>query len=95
MKLFPLARRRFPRIAAAAGLLAVTLPAVLVAAGELSSAAHGPASGADAPCPWLDRSLPSSQRVRMLLSQMTLADKVSMVTGAGNIAASRACASRP
>ncbi len=87
MKLFPAAGRRFPRMAAAAGLLAVTLPAVLVAASELSSAAHGPAPGADASCPWLDRSLPSSQRVRMLLSQMTLADKVSMVTAAGNIAA--------
>jgi beta-glucosidase len=86
MKLFP-AARRFPRMAAAAGLLAVTLPAVLVAAGGLSSAAQGSASGAGASCPWLDRSLPSSQRVRMLLAQMTLADKVSMVTGAGNIAA--------
>jgi beta-glucosidase len=87
MTLFPAARRRFPRMAAAAGFLAVALPAVLAATGGLSSAAQGSASGTRAACPWLDRSLPSGQRVRTLLSQMTLADKVSMVTGAGNIAA--------
>jgi beta-glucosidase len=87
MKLFPAARRRFPRMVVAAGFLAVTLPAVLVATGGRSSAAPESASGTGASCPWLGRSLPSSQRVRMLLSQMTLADKVSMVTGAGNIPA--------
>ena len=87
MKLFPAARRRLPRMAAAAGFLAVALPAVLAAAGGLSPAAGEPAAAAS--CPWLNRSLPAGQRVRMLLSQMTLADQVSMVTGAGagNIAA--------
>src|SRR5208282_470624 len=85
MKLFPAARRRFPRMAAAAGLLAVLLPAAAAAAGSLPPAAGQPA--ADAPCPWLSRSWPAGQRVRMLLSQMTLTDKISMVTGAGNIPA--------
>jgi beta-glucosidase len=87
MKLFPAARRRLPRMAAAAGFLAVAFPAVLAAAGGLSPAAGEPAAAAS--CPWLNRSLPAGQRVRMLLSQMTLADQVSMVTGAGagNIAA--------
>jgi beta-glucosidase len=87
MKLFPAARRRLPRMAAAAGFLAVAFPAVLAAACGLSSAPGGPAPSGDASCPWLDHSLPSSQRVRMLLSRMTLDDKVGMVTGAGNIAA--------
>jgi beta-glucosidase len=87
MKLFPAARRRLPRMAAAAGFLAVAFPAVLAAAGGLSPTAGEPAAAAS--CPWLNRSLPAGQRVRMLLSQMTLADQVSMVTGAGagNIAA--------
>jgi beta-glucosidase len=34
-------------------------------------------------CPWLNQSLPVQQRVSMLLAQMTLADKINMVTGAG------------
>src|SRR5258708_4283669 len=34
-------------------------------------------------CPWLNRSLPVRQRVSMLMAQMTLADKINMVTGAG------------
>src|ERR1700691_2541952 len=36
-----------------------------------------------ASCPWLTQSLPVQQRVSMLLGQMTLADKINMVTGAG------------
>ncbi len=34
-------------------------------------------------CPWLNQSLPVQQRVSMLMAQMTLADKINMVTGAG------------
>lgn len=34
-----------------------------------------------ASCPWLDQSLSVQQRVDMLLPKMTLADKISMVTG--------------
>ena len=33
--------------------------------------------------PWLNRSLPVDQRVQLLLAQMTLANKINMVTGAG------------
>src|SRR5258708_38988226 len=36
-----------------------------------------------ASCPWLNQSLPVAQRVSMLMAQMTLADKINMVTGAG------------
>ena len=39
MKLFPAARRRFPKMVAAAGFLAVAFPAVLAAAGGLPPAA--------------------------------------------------------
>ncbi|MFZ0754541.1 MAG: glycoside hydrolase family 3 N-terminal domain-containing protein, partial [Trebonia sp.] len=34
-------------------------------------------------CPWLNQSLPVAQRVSLLMAQMTLADKINMVTGAG------------
>jgi beta-glucosidase len=45
--------------------------------------AGAPTTAADPSCPWLNQSLPVSQRVQMLLAQMSLADKVNMVTGAG------------
>jgi beta-glucosidase len=79
-------RRRFPSRTAAAGFLAVVLPVTLAVAGGLSQpAATSPA--ATASCPWLGQSRSASQRVSLLLARMTLADKISMVTGAGNIAA--------
>jgi beta-glucosidase len=84
MKLIPpVISRRFPRMVVVAGLLAVVLPAGLaVAAGPASAA--GTARAASSPsCPWLDQSLPISQRVSLLLAQMTLADKINEVTGAG------------
>lgn len=49
-------------------------------------ASDAPASGtqtAASTCPWLNQSLSVSTRVRMLMAQMTLADKITMVTGAG------------
>jgi beta-glucosidase len=79
--------RRFPRKIAAAGFLAVGLPVALALAGSLSWPAVTPPAGSAASCPWLSRSRPASQRVSLLLPRMTLADKTSMVTGAGNIAA--------
>jgi beta-glucosidase len=48
-----------------------------------SASAAGSGSPASSSCPWLNQSLPVGQRVEMLLGQMTLADKVNMVTGAG------------
>jgi beta-glucosidase len=84
MKLIPpVISRRFPRMVVVAGLLAVVLPAGLAVAAGPSSAA-GTARAASSPsCPWLDQSLPISQRVSLLLAQMTLADKINEVTGAG------------
>jgi beta-glucosidase len=36
-----------------------------------------------ASCPWLNQSLSVQQRVKLLMAQMTLAQKISMMTGAG------------
>ncbi len=41
------------------------------------------AAASSASCPWLNQSLPISQRVHMLLAQMTR-DKINMVTGGGH-----------
>ena len=82
----PRARRRSPRLAVIAGFVAVVLPVGLALAGGPASAAGAAGartSASDASCPWLNQSLPISQRVSMLMSQMTLADKINEVTGAG------------
>jgi beta-glucosidase len=75
-------RRRFPRMAVA-GVLAVAVPAALALAGGAASAAGTSRAASDASCPWLNQSLPISQRVSMLLAKMTLADKINQVTGGG------------
>jgi beta-glucosidase len=73
-------RRGFPAMAVA-GILAIVLPFGLTPA---SPAAGGVGlTAASSSCPWLDQSLPVSQRVSMLMAQMTLADKINEVTGAG------------
>ena len=79
----PRARRRFPRLAVIAGSVAVMLPIGLALAGGPASAAGARASASDASCPWLNQSLPISQRVSMLMAKMTLADKINEVTGGG------------
>ncbi len=88
MKLIPSAlsrrgRRHVPRMALVAGLLAVVLPASLALAGGPASAAGTARAGSISSCPWLNQSLPVSKRVSLLLAQMTLADKINEVTGAG------------
>ena len=79
----PRARRRSPRLVMIAGFVAVMLPVSLALAGGPASASGARTSASDATCPWLNESLPISQRVSMLMSQMTLADKINEVTGAG------------
>src|SRR5579863_10162105 len=81
-------RRRIRRIAASAAFaLALTLPLTAfaaAAAGGSGVGRTGAATTAASPsCPWLNQSLPVDQRVQMLLAQMSLADKINMVTGAG------------
>src|SRR5215469_9750152 len=77
-------RRRTRRIAGFAALafaVALTLP--MMAPGATASGASGVSTADSASCPWLDQSLPVSQRVQMLMAQMSLANKITMVTGAG------------
>jgi beta-glucosidase len=67
--------------AVALPLAALALPAsgtTVKAAGETAVTAADSTS-----CPWLNQSLPVQQRVSMLMAQMTLADKINMVTGGG------------
>src|ERR1700733_11159914 len=65
---------------------AVTLPLAALAA-PTSTAAQAAATARTTTdttsCPWLNQSLPVRQRLAMLMAQMTLADKINMVTGAG------------
>jgi beta-glucosidase len=61
-------------------LTAAVALAVPLALAQVATAA---APAASATCPWLNQSLSVSQRVHMLIGQMTLADKINMVTGAG------------
>jgi beta-glucosidase len=71
-------------LAVVAGFLAIMLPAALAVSGSPASAARASASTSQASCPWLNQSLPVGQRVKLLLAQMSLADKINMVTGAGS-----------
>jgi beta-glucosidase len=61
--------------------LAVLLVALLGCV--VAPAAIAPSASASPSCPWLNQSLSTGQRVQLLMSQMTLADKINMVTGAG------------
>jgi beta-glucosidase len=83
--LFP-SRWRARRMRAAAGIavLGLALPAGLTTLGgpAAASAAH-PAATTDSNCPWLNQSLSVQKRVRMLLSKMTLANKITVVSGPG------------
>ena len=87
MKRFPhVTKRSLFRIAVTAAA-ALALPAAALAApasGAAAQAGGTARTSADTTaCPWLNQSLPVSQRVSMLMAQMTLADKINMVTGAG------------
>ena len=88
MKPFPGARNRWMWRVVATAAAALALPlaalatpssgAVVQAAGKTARTTADTAS-----CPWLNQSLTIQQRVSLLMAQMTLADKINMVTGAG------------
>jgi beta-glucosidase len=72
---------------AACGLatLAVSVPPAVSVTGSATGAADSAAARAAlAKCPWLRQSLSIERRVKMLIGAMSLADKISMVTGQGN-----------
>jgi beta-glucosidase len=91
MRPIPGTSRRHMRRMAASAALALALPLAALAAPAANAAvfrasgasAAGTAAASSPSCPWLNQSLPVGQRVRMLLAQMSLADKINMVTGAG------------
>jgi beta-glucosidase len=70
---------RLAAVGAAALAALITVPA----AGAVPASAAGARPAADASCPWVTSTAPISQRVAQLMSQMTLADKISMVEGHG------------
>ena len=74
-----LARRRLPRMAVAAGFVAVALPV----AASIAPVVTAPRPAAVPACPWLNQSLSVGKRVSMLLPRMSLADKVDMAAGTG------------
>ena len=65
-----------------AASLALLLPLSFAALASPAAAVAHP-GGATRACPWLNQSLPISQRVRLLLSKMTLANEITMVEGQG------------
>jgi beta-glucosidase len=70
-----------------ASLLPVAFAAALAfpvaSAGAATPVARPAASTSPQSCPWLNQSLPVAQRVSMLLGQMTLANKITVVEGQG------------
>jgi beta-glucosidase len=71
-------------MAAVAVIVGLALPLALAALcrpAASAGSARPSAAASGASCPWLSQSLPISKRVRMLLAHMTLANKISMVTG--------------
>src|SRR6202050_2026941 len=79
-------RYRRGRLAAAGiAVLAALLPLPATAAAARPPSAALPASAARAggSCPWVTSRAPIAQRVAQLMSQMTLADEISMVEGHG------------
>src|SRR5580704_16033418 len=73
------------RVVTAVAALALPVAALAAPASGAAVQAGGTArtAAATASCPWLNQSLPVAQRVSMLMAQMTLANKINMVTGAG------------
>ena len=80
-RLEQLERTVIPR-ARRSGIVAALVVALAFAT-LLAPAATAPSAAASPSCPWLNPSLPVSQRIQMLMSAMTLGDKINMVTGAG------------
>ena len=77
--LFPLAAAALASPAAASTAQASTAQASTMA----TSTAPARTVAASPSCPWLNQSLPISQRVHLLLSKMTLANEITMVEGQG------------
>ena len=67
----------------AAMFAAVVVATPLALGWAPTASATGSGTSTSGSCPWLNQSLSIHQRVQLLLAQMTLSDKINMVTGAG------------
>ncbi len=74
--------RNRPRRLLIAGAAALAALIALPVSGAVS-AIGGARAAAEVSCPWVSSTAPIYQRVAQLMSQMTLADKISMVEGHG------------
>ena len=82
--LFPLGAAALASPAAAGTAAASTAPASTAPASTMAvNTASASTVAASPSCPWLNESLPISQRVHLLLSKMTLANEITMVEGQG------------
>ena len=82
------ARRLPPLVTITASLvllvpLSFAAPALAGTARPASAATAAAGQATNPSCPWLNQSLPISQRVHLLLSKMTLANEITMVEGQG------------
>jgi len=84
MKPFPDVRhRRIRKIAVTAALALVLGLGALAAPAARAAGSRAAGTAATASCPWLNQSLSVHQRVTMLMAQMSLSQKINMVTGTG------------
>ncbi|HEX3959255.1 MAG TPA: glycoside hydrolase family 3 C-terminal domain-containing protein [Trebonia sp.] len=70
-------------VASAAAALVLPLAALAAPSSGAAVQATARTTADTTACPWLNQSLPVQKRVSMLMAQMTLPDKINMVTGAG------------
>src|SRR5580704_13659102 len=75
--------RRYRRGRVAALAVAVAAVVAVPLAASAAAASPGAAGQAAASCPWVSSRAPVAQRVAQLMSQMSLADEISMVEGHG------------
>src|SRR3984957_14268326 len=75
--------RRYRRGRVAALAVAAAAVVAVPLAASAASASPGAAGQAGASCPWVSSRAPVAQRVAQLMSQMSLADEITMVEGHG------------
>ena len=66
------------------GIPAIILAAGLACAGAVAVSQAPPAAAVSTACPWVGSSAPIPQRVSELMAQMSLAQKVDLMTGSGS-----------
>jgi beta-glucosidase len=78
-----LQHRRWPLTIVGAAALAALIALPAAWAPARAGGSGGARAAADSNCPWVTSTAPINQRVAQIMSQMTLADKITMVEGHG------------